>query len=222
MFDPKSYRNACDRLTLGTEKLEEMITMTETNTVKKRLSRPVKLALLAAACVAALTVTAFASPAIQQLFTSYTVTYRSSEGMRTAFAVPPMNLSERDGRTILTVDEEEIDVTDAFAQDGKYAFERDGVAITVNADGWVDIETADGMPMSYGFNLYGKTPLPAADDPRVDAAPAGEAELPHPNGDEVQEQFTVLPAPDGGMNIYDGHGNLVDYDPPLAQDAPAQ
>ncbi len=220
MFDPKRYRNACDQLTLDAEKLEEMIAMTE-NT-KKPMRRAWKAALIAAACVAALTVTAFAAPAVQQLFTTYIVTYRSGAGMETAIAIPPMNLAERDGRTILTVDEEEIDVTDAFATDGQYTFERDGAAITVSSDGWVDIATEDGMPMSYGFNLYGKVPSSGADDPRADAAPMEEAELPHPNADEVQEQFTVLPGPDGAMTIYDSHGNLVDTDLPGAADVPAQ
>ncbi len=221
MFDKESYRDVCAQLTLGQEKLEEIITMTE-NTKKKGLSRPVKTVLIAAACVAALTVTAFAAPAVQQLFTTITITYRGGEGMETAIAIPPMNLAERDGHTILTVDEEEIDVTDAFATDGKYTFERDGAAITVSSDGWVDIATEDGMPMSYGFNLYGKVPSSGADDPRVDAAPMEEAELPHPNADEVQEQFTVLPGPDGAMNIYDGHGNLVDTDLPSTADVPAE
>ncbi len=216
MFDTDKYRKACAQTKLDAHKLEEMIAMTEKTEMKKRLSRPTKTILIAAACVAALCITAFAAvPAVQQFFTTYTVTIRNDDDLKTAIAIPPMNLAEKDGRTVLTVDDEEIDVTDAFAKDGKYSFAHEGATITVDSEGWVDIATADSEPMSYGFNLYGKTPAKGdAQDGQVDAAPAGEAELPHPNADEVQESYTVLPAPDGGMNIYDGQGNLVDYDPP--------
>ena len=46
MFDPRSYREACDRMTLDAEKIEEMIAMTE-NTSKKTVRRPARVALLA-------------------------------------------------------------------------------------------------------------------------------------------------------------------------------
>ncbi len=221
MFDTNKYRKACAQTKLDAQKLEEMITMTEKTEMKKRLSRPVRTILIAAACVAALCITAFAAvPAVQQFFTTYTVTIHGGDGVETAITIPSMTLTDRDGRTILTVDGEEIDVTDAFAQDGEYSFEHEGATITVDADGWVDTQTADGDPISYSFNLYGKDAVggDAAQDDQVDAAtaPAEEMELPHPNADEVQESYTVLPAPDGGMNIYDGQGNLVDHDPPAS------
>ena len=152
MFDPNEYRNDCARLTLGAEKLEEIITMTE-NTKKKPMSRPMKAVLIAAACVAALTVTAMAAPAVQQLFTTYTITFRNS-GSTTAFTLPTLKLEERDGRSILTVDDLETDVTDAFAQDGQYVMNVDGADITVKPDGWVEITMpADGDPITYSFNL---------------------------------------------------------------------
>ncbi len=198
--------------------------MTENRNVKRR-KITWKVALIAAVCVAALTVTAFAAvPAVQQFFTTYTITYHSGDNMESAIVVPPMSLTEQGGRTVLTVDDKEIDVTDSFAKDGKYVFEQDGSTITVYADGEVDIMTADSDPMSFGFNLYDKThaSVTVPQDPQVDAAPAGEAELPHPHADQVQEPYTVLPAPDGGMNISDSQGNLVAYDPPLAKDAPAR
>ncbi len=243
MFDTDNYRKACAQTKLDANKLEEMITMTENMNPKKRLSRPMRTALIAAACVAALCVTAFAAvPAVQQFFTTYTVTFHGGDGVETAIIIPTMTLTDRDDRTILTVDGQEIDVTDAFAKDGAYSFEHEGATITVDAEGWVtmdsaafyrkqptitadadgrlDIQTADDDPISYSFNLYGKDAV-GGDDAQddqvdVDAAPAGEMELPHPNADEVQESYTVLPAPDGGMNIYDGQGNLVDYDPPAS------
>lgn len=66
MFDREEYRRACSGLTLGREKIEEMIVMTE-NGNKKRVMRPVRVVLLAAALAAVLGVTALAAnPAVQE------------------------------------------------------------------------------------------------------------------------------------------------------------
>lgn len=154
MFDPNQYRTDCARLTLGAEKLEEIITMTE-NTKKKPMSRPMKAALIAAACVAALTVTAMATPAMQQLFTTYTITFRSADSA-TAYTLPTLALEERDGRSILTVNDLETDVTDAFAKNGQYEMNVDGADITVKPDGWVTVTMAtneDTGPITYTFSL---------------------------------------------------------------------
>lgn len=157
MFDPKEYREACAHLTVGTEKLEEMIAMTENTNNQKHLSRPIKTALIAAACVAALCITAFAAPAVQKLFMTATITVTDSNGdPQTAqvFTFPDLTLEKRDGKDILTVDDQEIDVTDAFAKDGQYVMELDQATVTVKPDGEVTVEmtTSDG-PMVYSFNL---------------------------------------------------------------------
>lgn len=154
MFDPKTYQDQCARLRLGHEKLEEIITMTE-NTSQRRLSRPIKAVLIAAACVAALTVTAMASPAAVQLFTTYTITYRTPDSS-TSYTAPTIALEEREGRSILTVDGLETDVTDAFAQNGQYEMDVDGANISVTPDGWVTVTMdmdKDSGPITYTFNL---------------------------------------------------------------------
>ncbi len=152
MFDKKSYQNACDRLTLDAEKLEEIIAMTENTSTKRRMSRPMKTVLIAAACVAALTVTAMAAPAVQQLFMTYTITYRNADSS-TVSVMPTLTLTETDGRSILTVDGLETDVTDAFAQDGQYTTVVDGSTITVKPDGWVKVEAPGDEDVTYTFNL---------------------------------------------------------------------
>lgn len=162
MFDENTYREACAHLTLGTEKLEELIAMTEnTNQNKKRLSRPMKTALIAAACVAALCVTAFAAPAVQKMFMSFSVTVTDRDGNvgdAQMFVCPDLALEKRDGKDILTVNDEEIDVTDAFAKDGKYVLEEKDATVTVTPDGevTVDMETSDG-PITYSFTLSGSS-----------------------------------------------------------------
>lgn len=161
MFDQKNYCEACAHLTLGTEKLEELIAMTENTDTKKRLSRPMKTVLIAAACVAALCITAFAAPAVQKMFMSFTVSVTGQDGKvddAQMFVCPDLALEQRGGRDILTVDGKEIDVTDAFAKDGKYVLEEEDATVTVTPDGevTVDMDTADG-PVVYTFNLTGDT-----------------------------------------------------------------
>lgn len=154
MFDPHQYRNDCARLTLGAEKLEEIITMTQ-DAKKKTTRRPMKAALIIAACVAALTATAMAAPAVQQLFTTYTITFRNSDSV-TAFTLPTLALEERDGRSILTVDDLETDVTDAFAKNGQYELKVDGANIVVKPDGLVEVTmTGDGADdiITYSLDL---------------------------------------------------------------------
>lgn len=155
MFDLNQYRNACDRLCLDAEKLEEIIAMTENTNTKRHLSRPMKTAFIIAACVAALTVTAMAAPVVQRLFTTYTITYRSSDST-TAFTLPTLALEERDGRSILTVDDLETDVTDAFAKNGQYEMNVEGANIVVKPDGWVEVTMdtdEDSGPITYTLNL---------------------------------------------------------------------
>ncbi len=76
MFDPRRYQDACAQLGLGRDKLEEMIAMTEKQP-RRRLAHPVRAALIAAACLLALSLTAFAaSPAGQEMIHTLYVTYR--------------------------------------------------------------------------------------------------------------------------------------------------
>lgn len=161
MLDKQTYCEACARLTLGTEKLEEMIAMTENTNAKKRFSRPMKTILIAAACMAALCITAFAAPAVQKMFMSFSVTVTDRNGNvgdAQMFVCPDLTLEKRDGKDILTVDGKEIDVTNAFAQEGKYVLEEEDATVTVTPDGQVAVstDTADG-PMVYTFSLTGDT-----------------------------------------------------------------
>ena len=140
MFD--QYKAACTRLTLGQDKLEEMISMTE-NTPKKRLSRPIKTILIAAACVAALSITAFAaSPAGQEAIQRLFITVR---------VLPAVQSYTEDGHTYLVVDDETIDITQELEENGSYTLElEDDVRIDVDSDGWVTIQ---GDTTTYTYSI---------------------------------------------------------------------
>lgn len=99
MFDPNTYRSACDRLAPDAEKLEEWITMTE-NKSKKYLSRPVKALLIAAACLTLLCATALAAPAIQEFFTTYTITFKDGRSFQVDVAGPA---SSTDGDVVYSI-----------------------------------------------------------------------------------------------------------------------
>lgn len=151
MFDPRSYREACDALALDTEKIEEMIAMTE-NSKKETVRRPARVALVAAALAAALCVTAAAAelPAVQEFFATIFVTV-TADGEAAGLNVPSVAVEEREGRSILLVDGAETDITDALAREGGYLYEGDGFQVEVDENG-VAIVTSygdNGMTVSY-------------------------------------------------------------------------
>lgn len=163
MFDLNAYQKDCDRLTLSRDTLEEMIVMTEQK--KTKGFRPVRVALLAAALAAALSITAAATDGpikdmIQEFFVSYTFTEKSDGGvgitaiggedMMTGTMLPTMAYAERDGRKIFTLNGEEIDVTEAMEKDGYYEQELEGATLRVTADGVATITVAD---MTYTVGL---------------------------------------------------------------------
>lgn len=118
--------------------------MTE-NQKKKPVGRPVRAVMAAAALVAALAITAGAAelPIVQQFFATVFVTVKTDEGMFAGLAIPTMALEEREGRTILLLDEEELDVTDALARDGEYLYRGEGYEIRVDADGVAQLTAYD-------------------------------------------------------------------------------
>ena len=144
MFDQSSYCNDCAKITLGADKIEEMILMTE-NQKKKALRFPKRAALLAAALVAALCLTAAAAevPAVQEFFATVFATISTNGDLATGLTLPTVAVEEREGRSILIVNGEETDVTDALAKEGKYLYEGDGFQVEVDEHG-VAVITAYG------------------------------------------------------------------------------
>ena len=136
MFDPNTYREACARLTPGAEKLEEMIAMTENTNRKKHFPAPSNRAHRRRLCGRPVR-HRHGRPAVQKLFMSFSVTFTDQNGNiqdAQMFICPDLALEKRDGKDILTVDGKEIDVTDAFAKDGKYVLEEDGATVTVTRE----------------------------------------------------------------------------------------
>lgn len=148
MFDLKSYCESCDRLTLSTEKMEEMIFMTENQNEKRTARRPARILLIAAAVAAALGITASAAelPAVQEFFANIFVTVSVTDGSFKGMEIPTMAVEQREGRTLLVLDQEEIDVTDALARDGEYLYKGEGYEVHVDADGLAVLtaHSADG------------------------------------------------------------------------------
>lgn len=161
MFDLKSYCEACDRMTLDAEKIEEMITMTEA-TEKKTARRPTRVVLVAAALVAALGITASAAelPAVKEFFANVFVTVTVTDGSFAGVNIPTMAVEKREDRTILILDEEEIDVTEALAEKGEYLYKGESYEVQVDAEGTAVLTaySADGesvLSFSTGPNAEG-------------------------------------------------------------------
>lgn len=134
MFDPQVYREACGELTVPQDKLEEMIAMTQAK--EKKVRRPFRAALIAAAAVAMMVVgVGAANPqAVQQLFVQIATVIRvdeyrqemvTSEGESiTVLSIPQAKVENRDGQAILIVNGEELDITQALAEQGTYVYEK--------------------------------------------------------------------------------------------------
>lgn len=134
MFDPQVYREACGKMTVPQDKLEEIIAMTETK--QKKVRRPFRAALIAAAAVAMMVVgVGAANPqAVQEFFLQIATVVRvdeyrqemvTSEGESiTVLSIPETNVENRDGQAILIVDGEEVDITRALEEQGKYVYEK--------------------------------------------------------------------------------------------------
>lgn len=207
MFDRSSYCNACARMTLGADKIEEMISMTE-NQEKKALRFPKRAALVAAALAGALCVTAAAAevPAVQEFFATVFVTVSTKDGVAAGLNIPSVSVEEREGRSILIVDGEETDVTDALAKDGKYLYEGDGFEVEVDEHGAAIITAygVDGTVVSYS------TQTPEGQDVVYTVTSEDE------NGQPITDTFMASEADDvnwGNYNVVVDKSGAMDVSP---------
>ena len=215
MFDPKSYREACGQLTLGAEKIEEMISMTE-NKKKFSFGHPARVMVLAAALTAALGISAFAaSPAGQEFIESvkmsvFVVVDSKEDGTFdiTQVGIPDASISTRDGRTILTVDGEEMDITDQLEKDGEFVYaskQEDGsrYELTVDSEGVARVKVYDeNGDEQFTFDLL------SGDNVTYGFVPTGEGDC-----EVVTSTWTFTGDVEGGVTVTDKNsGTTVHYD----------
>ena len=160
MFDPRLYREACGELHAPQEKIEEMIAMTEHS---KRTRRPFRTALIAAAAVAmmAVGVSAANSEALESITMHIASVFQvgqlrqdmtTEEGMTLiSLEMPEARLADREGRAVLLVMGEEIDITDALEREGQYTYTYtdEGTELTVLVEGSLEdwtMTTSVGVP----------------------------------------------------------------------------
>ena len=160
MFDPRLYREACGELRAPQEKVEEMIAMTEHS---KRTRRPFRTALIAAVAVAMMAVgVSAANPEVLESITMQiaSVFYvgelrqdmTTAEGETvTTLEMPEARLEDRDGRAVLLVMGEEIDITDALEGEGQYTYTYadEGTELTILVEGTLEdwtMTTSVGVP----------------------------------------------------------------------------
>lgn len=232
MFDLNTYKKDCDRLTLGRDTLEEMIYMTEQK--KKKNFKPLRVAMLTAALVAALGLTAAATDGpvkdfLDEIFITFTFTAKDDVNFcmlevngdadfMTGITLPTMAYAEKDGRMILTLDGEELDVTEAMEKDGYYEQAIEGAILRVTVDGMatVTVYNADGeVDMTYTVGLNEEGAASSFDMSSywegevdedgnittIDGEPAGAY--------EVKEAYQITEK-DGEMVVTDSDGNMVD------------
>lgn len=208
----RDYKTACDRLVLDTETLEEMIEMTEKQT-KRVWGRPARMALVAAALVAALGITAGAAelPAVQQFFARVFVTVKTDDGVLAGLSIPALAVEEREGRTLLLLDDREIDVTDELARAGEYLYEGEDYEVRVDSDG-VAVLTAYGQEgevvLSFSTrkgDAGDKVNYNVEVDPEVDGDKLGSYTV---EADETTGDITVTDE-EGTTYHYDAQGGAL-------------
>lgn len=153
MFDHDMYHVLCEQLTAPQETIEEVIQMTkDKKTMRKR--RPMRVLVTVAAVCAALAITASASnPEILEgivtsIRTSVSIgAYREELVMEnrevmTALCIPDAAVEEQDGRTILTVDGKELDITEELAREGRYVWYGEDIGVKIQVEVTLDEEGA--------------------------------------------------------------------------------
>lgn len=169
MFDPRLYRNACSELRPSEEKIEEMIAMTANHECKKKIRHPLRMGAVIAATVALLTIgaSAAANPEMVESFTTQIASVLQVGELRqdlttdtgeivTALEIPEARVEDRDGRAILAVMDQEIDITDALTEDGRYEYkyEDEGAQLTVLVEG-----TPEDWAMTTSAGVPGEEPM---------------------------------------------------------------
>ena len=162
MFDPRLYREACGELRAPQEKIEEIIAMTENHKSRKN-RRPVRAALVAAAAVATMAIgVSAANPEVLEGITMHIATVfqvgqlrqdmtTTDGGTVTALEMPEARVEDRDGRAVLLVMGEEIDITDALEGEGQdtYTYADEGTELTILVEGTLEdwtMTTSVGVP----------------------------------------------------------------------------
>lgn len=205
MFDLKSYREACDKMILDGEKMEEMINMIE-NMEKKTSRRPARVAMVAAALVAALGITASAAeiPAVKEFFANVFVTVSLTDGTFGELSIPTMAVEKREDRTFLLLDEKEIDVTDALAKEGEYLYEGEGYEVRVDAEG-VAVLTARSDD--------GENVLSFSTGPNAGEGPVSYNVMAEGDADpEVQTGiYNIVTDDAGSVDVIDEEGRVSNY-----------
>ena len=150
MFDPRLYRNACSELRPSEEKIEEMIAMTANQGGKKKIRHPLRMGAVIAATMALLTIgaSAAADPEAVRELTFHIASVLNVGQLRqdmttaegetvTTVEMPEARVEDRDGRAVLLVMGEEIDITDALEREGQYTYTYadEGTELTVLVEG---------------------------------------------------------------------------------------
>lgn len=163
MFDPDLYRKTCsESLRLSGEKIEEMISMTETK--KRGLRRPLQIALTAAALAVVMCVTAAAAnpEAVEKFWKSFTISVLYDGGNTVVIQsdMPEVSVERAGGRVMLTVEDVTSDITDTLDREGVYtqtfASENGDAMLTVRPDlTWeMELTTKDGQKIRYNSESF--------------------------------------------------------------------
>lgn len=208
----KLYRETMEELRAPQNKLEEIIAMTEKNNKKKFSVRPL---LAAAAAVAILTVGASAANLDHvQEFIYKIISVNEVDGFRTdlettggnvvVFNMSEVDVDTVDGRVMLSVGDETLDITDELAQKGAYTYQKtlEGSQINVSVIGTpeqyevtysMDVPGGEGPAFQYTVGPDGKTEPVAVGTPSADGDTFVSVYTAGEDGTDMKE-MSIVPA----------------------------
>lgn len=183
MFDPDVYRKACGALRAPQDKIEEIIAMTNEMKHPKTRRHPLRMAAVTAAAVAALTISASAAApeAARELWNTIVgsvqvgqlrmdMTTEDGDSVIT-IQYPEAEVKNENGRAVLSVMDQEIDITDELARNGRYEYHYvdEGVDVDFLVEGtredWTITTTlasdTDRPPVTYTISSGGETSVAA-------------------------------------------------------------
>ena len=216
MIDKRMYRETFSQLRASDQAKQEVLQKMQEMKQRKRMPRVLRGAALAAAMMMALAVTAGAVNVAMDgaLFRQFTIVWtsgdqylaRDDQGNAVSITLVDGDVvTEEDGRLILHVDGEDIDITAELETEGvyDYAYDREGdredggretrtgtIAATGSAENWtVTQDNGDGVV----YETAGGSGA-AGDSVTVTEPADGSGELPAASGEDAAPKQAAVPA----------------------------
>ena len=203
-MDRQVFQDTFSKLHASEERIQEVLSMSETMNTHPRGRRIRRSALTAAAVAASLCVCAGAANAatggaladsiaycIGEMLpvNAYKMVAEDEEGSAVVVLGTDVDVAEKDGRVLLTVGGETVDITDGLAADGAYTYEDTDGGTTVRVTVYPD----EDHPGEWAYTLTIDDPAILEDGGETTVTSYGSTAGDSASGEDVTVQFEDAP-----------------------------